>query len=134
MAATSINSVKTEGFDEARKKMKNLPLKVQKNILRSAIRAGAQHLTKRIRAAVPKQSGDLRKSIKKKDRKPRGYEIQADVVSSLFYSRFVEYGTAKMSAGKHWRTTFSAEKTGIIRAIRDQLTKRVAKEYQSKGT
>lgn len=81
------------GLTELNKFLQELPVKLEKNILRSALRQGAKVTQAQAIANVPVKSGDLRKSIKIGTR-ARGGTVTASVRTKLFYAKFVEYGTA----------------------------------------
>jgi HK97 gp10 family phage protein len=75
--------------------LRTLPGKVQKNINRAMLRAGAVVLRDEVKQNVPVQSGDLRNSVRITSR-ARGEEVSASVKagnSVAYYARFVEYGT-----------------------------------------
>lgn len=76
--------------------LQTLSVKIERNILRSALRAGANVLKEEAKTNVPIESGDLRKSVRISTRAKRGV-----VTASLragdakaFYWHFVEFGTA----------------------------------------
>lgn len=75
--------------------LQTLPTKMQKNINRAGLRAGAVVLREEVRNNVPVQSGDLRKSIRITSR-ARGADVSVSVKagdSVAYYARFVEFGT-----------------------------------------
>ena len=64
--------VKIEGLEALYKQMQELPLKVEKNVMRGALRAGQKTFLVRARALVPVKSGALRKSLRIKTNSKRG--------------------------------------------------------------
>ncbi len=75
--------------------LQTLPTKMQKNINRAGLRAGAVVLRDRAKANVPVQSGELRNSVRITSR-ARGADVSVSVKagnSVAYYARFVEYGT-----------------------------------------
>jgi HK97 gp10 family phage protein len=81
-----------KGLSELNDFLQTLPVKLEKNILRSALRAGAKVTQQQAIANVPFKSGDLKKSIKIGTR-ARGGRVTAMVRTKLWYAKWVEYGT-----------------------------------------
>lgn len=73
--------------------LKTLPAKMEKNIMRSALRKGANEIRNEAKANVPVDRGDLKKSLKVSTGGKRG-KIIAKVKSGLRYAHLVEFGTA----------------------------------------
>lgn len=97
--------VNIQGGKELAAFLQALPLKVEKNIMRSALRAGAGIIAKEAKQNVPVQNGELRKSIRTGSNAKKG-KVEATVKvgsKKVWYSRFVEYGTAPhmIKAGKN---------------------------------
>lgn len=57
---------KIDGLDELQRKLKTLPGKVQKKLLRSAVTAGAKPIVNAAKAKAPKRTGTLELSIGRK--------------------------------------------------------------------
>ncbi|NML61830.1 HK97 gp10 family phage protein [Massilia sp. RP-1-19] len=75
--------------------LRSLPVKVERNIMRAALRAGAAVLRDEARANVPVDSGALRKSIKVSTGFKKGV-VRATVKTDpkiAYYAHMVEYGT-----------------------------------------
>lgn len=75
--------------------LRTLAPKLQKNINRAGLRAGAVVLRDEVKGNVPVQSGDLRKSVRITSR-AKGADVSVSVKagdSIAYYARFVEYGT-----------------------------------------
>jgi HK97 gp10 family phage protein len=85
-----------KGLKELADFMHQLPDKLQKNVMRGALRAGAKVIEAQAIANVPVDKGDLKKSIRVSTRSRRG-EITASVKTDLYYAKFVEFGTSA-----HW--------------------------------
>ena len=89
------------GLAELQKFLDQLPVKLEKNILRGAMRAGAKEQLAEARLQVPIESGGkhpgaLRDSLRIKTSARRGV-VKATVTAGsklAFYARFVEFGTA----------------------------------------
>lgn len=84
--------IHVKGLSDLQKFLDQLPAKLERNIMRSALRAGANVLKAQALANVPVKSGDLRRSLKV-GTNARGGVVTATVRTKLFYARFVEYGT-----------------------------------------
>ncbi|MRV72568.1 hypothetical protein GJ700_12705 [Duganella sp. FT92W] len=81
--------------------LQSLPAKVEKNIMRAALRAGANVLKDEAKANVPVQLGALRKSVRVTTGSKAGV-VTASVKAGgpkAWYWRFVEYGTAPHHIG-----------------------------------
>lgn len=92
------SSVEIKGAAELYKSLSALPAKIEKNLLRGALRAGGKEYADEARARVPVRSGDLRESIRVSARAVRG-RVVATVKAGggkkdVFYAHLVEHGTA----------------------------------------
>lgn len=130
-----------DGMDSLERKLKKLPQKIHKNILRSAIQAGASALAKRIKAATPVDTGTLRKSIKAKRKRGKPTEIQSDVVSTAPHAHLIEFGHAlkkgrgdkqttigHVPANPFFRNTLDQSRGEIVREITKKIVDRLAIE------
>lgn len=76
--------------------LQSLPLKIEKNIMRAALRAGARVIANEAKLNVPIQDGDLKRSIRTGSNAKKGrveaYAKAGD--KKAWYYRFVEFGTA----------------------------------------
>jgi len=111
-------------LDEA---LKRLPAKMQANIMRAALRAGAAVLRKAVQENVPVQDGALRKSIKVSAR-IKGDEASAKVTTKLWYAHFVEFGTAMhwirvKEEERPWRNTRRGPRALSVRTL-NRMAKR----------
>lgn len=84
------------GGKELAQFLQQLPLKIEKNIMRAALRAGARVIADEAKQNVPVQYGDLKKSIRTGSNAKKGrveaYAKAGD--KKAWYYRFVEFGTA----------------------------------------
>jgi HK97 gp10 family phage protein len=85
-----------KGGAELQKFLDQLPAKMEANVMRSALRAGAKVIADEAKANVPVKDGDLRDSIKVSTRLSRGVVTATVKAGSkkAWYWRFVEFGTA----------------------------------------
>jgi len=73
-----------------------LPLKIEKNITRTALRAGAKVFLDEVRATLPVDTGALRKSARITTRQAKGGRATASVKVGnriAYYAQMVEFGT-----------------------------------------
>ena len=76
--------------------LQQVPAKVEKNIMRSALRAGANEFKKDMQANVPVDEGDLKKSIRTSTRTKKGtvYAFVKVGGRRAPHAHLVEFGTA----------------------------------------
>lgn len=76
--------------------LQSLSVKVERNILRSALRAGTNEFKKDMQAKVPVDEGDLKKSIRTTTRAKKGTVYAAVKVGGRRapHAHLVEFGTA----------------------------------------
>lgn len=92
-----VSELHVSGLAELDKLLKELPAKIEGNIMRGAMRAGAKVFADRAKELVPVKSGQLRDSIKVSTRSRRG-RVSATVRAGgkkAFYAHMVEFGTAR---------------------------------------
>ena len=89
--------IKITGLAALQRALNELPSKIERNIVRSALRAGGREFVKAAKAAVPVDSQDLKKSIRvstsTRNGKPAA-EVKAGN-KKAFYAHMVEFGTAR---------------------------------------
>ena len=126
--------VQVTGVNDLLKKMRKLPERVQKNVLTGAIRAAATSLKKEAQAKVPRNTGDLRKSIKVVKRKSKDRNIIIFSVAPLlkethgFLAHFHEFGTSKMAASPFMRPAFENKGEDTIEVGKKYIAKKIDKE------
>ena len=84
--------IHVKGLAELQKFLDQLPVKIEKNVMRGALRAGAKPVLEQAIARVPVQSGELKNSLKIST-SARGGTVTAKVKTNVFYAKFVEFGT-----------------------------------------
>jgi len=92
-----MNELNVKGLSDLNKLLNEFPAKVEGNIMRGAMRAGAKVFEDRAKQLVPVKSGSLRDSIKVRTRSKRG-RVSATVSAGdkkAFYAHMVEFGTAQ---------------------------------------
>lgn len=94
-----------KGLDQLQKFLDQLPVKMERNVMRGALRAAAKDvLLPAAKAGVNSISGELAASLRVSVRARRG-EVRAAVKTDIFYARFVEYGTRQ-----HWISVAMSER------------------------
>lgn len=93
--------VHISGLKELQKMLDTLPAKLEANIMRGAMRAGAKVIEVEAKNNVPVKSGVLRDSIRVTGRL-KGHTVSASIKAGgktknggdAYYAKWVEYGTA----------------------------------------
>lgn len=76
--------------------LQSLPAKMEQNVMRSALRAGAAVFLNEVKQNIPVEHGDLRRSARITTKKNRDGSISASVKvgnKRVFYADMVEFGT-----------------------------------------
>lgn len=119
--------VKIKGFAELDKALRELPDKIERNIVRSALRAGAKVIEAEAKAQAPVKDGDLRDSIRSSVRLRRGVPV-ATIKTDLWRARFIEFGTAQhliSATGKVYKNTRRGEKLLSAASLNYRIEKKV---------
>ncbi|MBF0185464.1 MAG: HK97 gp10 family phage protein [Magnetococcales bacterium] len=149
--------VQVQGLKEASDALKQLPAKIQQNVLRSAVYAGAAVIRNEAKqqasAVTTTRTGTLKRAIaiirnKKRSTGPmqavkvivrRGKKLRKvgktgkNLSADAWYAHFIEFGTKKMRARPFMRPAFEAKKEESVAAIRDGLKKGIEKANQRSG-
>ena len=103
------SSVEIKGLAELDKLLKDLPVKIERNVIRGALRAGQKQMLDAARANLDRngsvKTGELRKSIRVRfQRKSEKYGwVRSYLIAGnkkAWYAHFLEFGTASFYAGK----------------------------------
>lgn len=129
--AKDINIV---GGKELAEFLQQLPVRIEKNIMRAALRAGARVIADEAKINVPTQLGDLKRSIRTGSNAKKG-QVEAYARAGnkkAFYYRFVEFGTAAhiIKAGKNKKVLVFTARDGN-KVVKEQVLHpgAVAKPY-----
>lgn len=154
--------VHVQGLKELNDALKQLPERIAKNALRAGVYAGAKVIRdeakmkaprytgpvsqghpppgtlKRsiIMKHIPEQSGLYRQTFYVTVRSGKQYRNQGkkgNLSQDAYYWRWVEFGTAKMSAKPFLRPAFEGQKTGALDAIKNKLAARIEEEAAKLG-
>ena len=146
-----------QGLRELQAALKELPERIARNVLRGSVSAGATVIRKEAQSRAPVSEGPkrvgqsppgtLKRSVYQKQirelssltrqtfivsvRKGKKYRNQGkkgNLSQDAWYARFVEFGTAKMSARPFLRPAFEARKGDAVAAIKDYLARRIPLE------
>ena len=93
MLETQIN-----GLEELQKMLDQLPVNVEKKVVRGALRAGQKVVLDQAKATIHNVSGELANSLRISTRAGKDGKISSRVVAgnkTAFYAHMVEFGTAK---------------------------------------
>lgn len=93
--------VRIDGLSALNDILNSLPEKLEKNIVRSALRAGLKEMRDEAQARVPVKSGALRESLKIKTKMNKGRPIAALTAGDkkAWYAHLVEFGTGGFYEG-----------------------------------
>lgn len=149
-------SVRIEGLDALRRKLATLPLRVERNVMRRAVAAGAAVIRDEARTRAPVYHGDvakghpppgtLKKAIWQKfipEASRNGRTVfyvgvrrgklrqqigKSQSNQDAYYWWFVEFGTSKMAAKPFLRPAFDSRKEQATTAIAAQISQGIATE------
>lgn len=95
-------NVSIEGLSKLNDILNTLPEKIERNIVRSALRAGLKQMKIEAEALVPTRTGALKQSLKIKTKINKGRPIAALTVGDkkAWYAHLVEFGTGSFYEGK----------------------------------
>lgn len=119
--------VHVKGLAELQQLMDQLPAKIEANVMRGAMRAGARVVLAEARQQVPVQDGDLRDSLRVGTRS-RGGTVTASVKTGHYTARWVEFGTAfhlikVRPEDRPSRTTRRGEKKYSLKTINKMINR-----------
>jgi len=119
--------------DIIRRKLKALPIKIAKNILNTAVLKAAKELLQEVVNNAPVgETGELSNSLRAvMTRKRDKNQVAAKVSTTVYYARFVEFGTVKMSAKPFMRPAFDKKEKELIDIVKNQIESRLEKEVNS---
>jgi HK97 gp10 family phage protein len=124
--------IEIKGLDEIEKRLKQLPQKVAKKVVRKAVREGAKPILKAAQSKVPVKTGALKKSLKVRAMKAKlakgGAGVHVGVSDQwfkgdLFYGGMVEFGTKNMPAKPFIRPAYDEKKNEAVKVTVKHLLK-----------
>lgn len=131
-------SIELEGFDRFRSSMRQLESKIQKKVVRQALRAGAKIIHREAKQEAPELTGRTKRAVRvraaRRSRKFFGVNVQVgkqDFTGETFYAAFVELGTQHIQA-MHWmKQAFERKKNEAKEAVLRTLGEGIAREARS---
>ena len=121
-------TVKLLGLEKVKREMNMIGPRIQKNILRGAVRKIASDIRDDARNTVPIETGILKRNIISKNRRGRRGTIRASVIvrdegnrgdsRNAFYWRFVEFGHVDRAGNQVPGTAFI---TRVFERITDRI-------------
>ena len=138
--------IHVQGLQELDRKLGQLPVRIRKNVLRRALRAGGKVIGMAVRAKVPKvwsKNAPTRllkaRNIVWRVSRIRGDTAQVKVtwrtgrprdksVDVPFYAAWVEFGTSRLPARPFLRPAFLESKMQALEAFRKALADGIDKE------
>lgn len=146
------NEVRVEGLRELRANLLKLADRTQRNVLNRAVNAGARVIRDEAKMRAPVDTGRLEENIiTAKRRSPKGQStyvvavrgitpkgnsdntLKTDDPKNAYYSRFVEFGTSKMSAQPFMAPAFEMKKHDALAVIGFELGSGIEKEAAKEG-
>lgn len=131
------SGLEIQGLDELAKVMRRMDERLARNVLRGAPNAAAKLAVQQMRAAVPRNTGTLRRAIKHRARRRQdgtpGAQIYVERGASAkadgFYWRFLEFGTRYIPRRAFMRDTLYrlSSSGGLLRAMADYIRARWAR-------
>ena len=119
------------GLEQVKREMRKLEPRLQKNILRGAVRKIAADVRNDARANAPVNSGNLKRNIISKSRRGARHTMRASVMvrddgkrgdsKNAFYWRFVEFGHVDRGGNQVPGTHFISRTYEDIRGRVDQI-------------
>lgn len=125
-----------KGDDELIQTFRALPKAVARRVVRPAARAAIKHLMSRVKAIVPRDTGNLARSYKARATKKSRRWVGVLMTNSRkkdedgFYAPFLEWGTSnkngsvRIEARHYQEKTFEAEAPAMLRIFKQEYFKR----------
>ena len=118
------------------KALNQFPIRIQKNVMVGAIRAGSNVVRDEARRLAPADTGNLKKSIATIRRKGDRNTVQFSVTPSKggknngWHAHFLEFGTSKMSAKPFLRPALDTKQDEVLQVIKEYIAKRIPAEVE----
>lgn len=133
--SNSFGSVEVKGTEEIVNALKELPQKIQKNVVYGAVRAATSVIAKEAKLQVPIKTGKLKESITVvKRRATKDNEAFYSVVPHRkkggWYAHFVEFGTSHSSPKRFMTKAFEIAGPKGLDTMKKYLSIRVDKEIE----
>lgn len=95
MALGASQVVKVHGLAELEQSLREIPIELERNLVRTALRDGGRVLAQGISRRMPRRTGAAAANVEISIRKDAKYGLKAVIgwSSKYFYARFLEFGT-----------------------------------------
>lgn len=126
--------IQIDGLEELDKVLNQMAPRASRNLMRATIQGVAQEIAKESKRRTPKNTGNLRRAIKAKRRRPRNPDKPfSDVVvttgrsakNDAYYWRFVEYGTQTQPERPFIRPAVDLMRPQIPEIMKRQFAKKL---------
>lgn len=120
-------SVEIVGLRELDRALQELAWPAARRALRKGMRKGANVIREEARAKARVKTGNLRKSIRTRERSEEAGNMRfaVEIPRRAFYGRFLEYGTSKMAAKPFLRPAAEGKTEEAVTAMRDALAEAI---------
>lgn len=120
---------KIEGLEQLISKLNSLPDKLEKKVVRTAVRKGAILIRNKAREKAPIGTGTLKKSIKIRSNRAGNGVVSFKIGptndkkkgTDIFYGRFQEFGTSKMPAHPYMRPAYDESESEVLDAVINEI-------------
>lgn len=122
-------TVQITGLPELRRDFSNLTAKMQRGVLRDALRSAARPVVAAAKSKVPVRTGALKKGISQRV-SVRGSKAEAIIGFNRkqFYGRFVELGTSHASAKPFLRPALDESQRKIEQAFAEAINRGIERK------
>lgn len=124
--------VQITGLRELDDALRELAGPAARRAMRKGMRQGANVVRDEAKARAPKDTGNLKKSIRTRERREEGgwMRYAIEVRRRAFYGRFLEFGTSKMAAKPFLRPAAENKTAEAVERMRDAMGEAVLIEMQ----
>ena len=127
-------STEIKGLEGLIKTLNSLPDKLENKIIRAAVRKGANVVRDKARQNVPKDTGNLQKSIITSGAKVSGKiafrvslkQRKTKNSKDPYYGRFVEFGTSKMPAKPFMRPALDESENEVLDVVVNDIKSKLS--------
>lgn len=146
-------TVEIKGLRELQVALRQLPQKLERRVLNSALGFGGRLIANEAKARAPVDTGNVRRNIRARSARPmdghtatvivgvrrltkrqiarlRARSSRQSSISDPWYWRHLEFGTSKMAPRPFLRPAFEAKKVEAAYTIKDALARRIEKEAE----
>jgi HK97 gp10 family phage protein len=127
--------VTTEGVPQVLREFANLSAKMQRAVLRDALRSGARVVVASAKTKVPVRTGALKRGITHRVTVPQNGLGEATIGydSKQFYGRFVELGTSRQAARPFLRPALDATQNQVEKVFREAVERGIENKTAALG-